>query len=92
MLFRSVQGFPEVIYHDVYPGIDLRVYAYYQTLKYEFVVQPGADAEQIRLVYSGADGLSLMDNRLIIKTSVNEFRENAPYMMNELCDARPLKA
>ncbi|MBO0949027.1 DUF7948 domain-containing protein [Fibrella forsythiae] len=75
----GVRGFPEVIYHDVYPGIHLRIYAYYQTLKYEFVVQPGADPARIQLAYAGADQLSLTDNRLIIKTSVNEFRENAPY-------------
>ncbi|RYF72322.1 MAG: PKD domain containing protein, partial [Cytophagaceae bacterium] len=75
----GVRGFPEVIYHDVYPGINLRIYAYYQTLKYEFVVQPGADPAKIQLTYTGADQLSLTDNRLIIKTSVNEFRENAPY-------------
>ncbi|WP_375445064.1 gliding motility-associated C-terminal domain-containing protein [uncultured Fibrella sp.] len=75
----STRGFPEVIYHDVYPGINLRIYAYYQTLKYEFVVQPGANPANIQLAYSGTDQLSLTDNRLIIKTSVNEFRENAPY-------------
>ncbi|MEZ0486431.1 DUF7948 domain-containing protein [Fibrella aquatica] len=75
----GVRGFPEIIYHDVYPGINLRIYAYYQTLKYEFVVQPGANPAVIKLAYSGADQLSLTDNRLIIKTSVNEFRENAPY-------------
>ena len=75
----GVRGFPEVIYHDVYPGINLRIYAYYQTLKYEFVVQPGANPTAIRLTYSGAEQVSLANNRLIIKTSVNEFRENAPY-------------
>ncbi|HEX9955892.1 MAG TPA: PKD domain containing protein, partial [Fibrella sp.] len=75
----GVRGFPEVIYQDVYPGINLRIYAYYNTLKYEFVVQPGADPANIRLAYSGADQLSLNDNRLSIRTSVNEFRENAPY-------------
>lgn len=75
----GVRGFPEVVYHDVYPGINLRIYAYYQTLKYEFVVQPGANPASIQLGYSGADRLSLTDNRLTVKTSVNEFRENAPY-------------
>ncbi len=59
----GVRGFPEVIYHAVYPGINLRIYAYYETLKYEFVVQPGANPGNIQLAYSGADQLSLADNR-----------------------------
>ncbi|MBO0935328.1 gliding motility-associated C-terminal domain-containing protein [Fibrella sp. HMF5335] len=75
----GVAGYSEVVYHNLYPGIDLRVFAYYQTLKYEFVIQPGADPDQIKLAYEGADQLSLADSRLRIQTSVNEFRENAPY-------------
>ena len=75
----GVAGYSEVIYHNLYPGIDLRVFAYYETLKYEFIVQPGANADQIKLAYDGADKLMLSDNRLRIQTSVNEFRENAPY-------------
>ncbi len=75
----NAPAFGEVIYHDLYPGIDLRVYAYYQTLKYEFVVRPGADPAQIRLVYAGADRLHLADGKLLVETSVTTFAENKPY-------------
>ena len=82
----GARGFAEVIYADVYPGINLRVYAYYQTLKYEFVVQPGANPAQIRLAYAGADALMLADNRLTISTSVTDFRENAPFSFTTRAD------
>lgn len=75
----GVTGYSEIIYHNLYPGIDLRVFAYYETLKYEFIVQPGASPDQIKLAYAGADKLILAENRLQIQTSVNEFRENVPY-------------
>lgn len=75
----GVTGYSEVVYHNLYPGIDLRVFAYYETLKYEFLIQPGANPDLIRLAYDGADQVLLADNRLRIQTSVNEFRENAPY-------------
>jgi gliding motility-associated-like protein len=75
----GVTAFGEVIYHDLYPGIDLRVYAYYQTLKYEFVVRPGADPDQINLVYAGADRLRLAEGKLLVETSVTTFAENKPY-------------
>ncbi len=75
----NAPAFAEVTYQDLYPGINLRVYAYYQTLKYEFVIQPGADPEQIKLVYAGADRLRLTDGKLTIETSVTTFSENKPY-------------
>jgi gliding motility-associated-like protein len=75
----GARGYAEVRYEDLYPGIALRVYAYYETLKYEFEVRPGADPAQIQLAYEGATQLELANNRLTVHTSVNEFRENAPY-------------
>ena len=72
-------AFGEVIYSSIYPGIDLRIYAYYQTLKYEFIVQPGADPSVIRLAYKGANSIRLSDSRLIVDTSVQSFSENKPY-------------
>jgi PKD repeat protein len=72
-------AFAEVIYHDLYPGINLRVYAWYQTLKYEFVIRPGADPDQIKLVYAGADRLRLAEDKLLVETGVTTFAENKPY-------------
>ena len=75
----NVPAFGEVIYHDLYPGIDLRLYAYYQTLKYEFTVRPGADPAMIRMIYSGADRLHITDDRLLIETSIQTVSESRPY-------------
>ncbi len=71
--------FGEVIYHEIYPGIDLRIYAFYETLKYEFTVKPGADPTPIRLNYAGADAVSLYAGKLVVNTSVTQFSEKAPY-------------
>lgn len=68
-----------VTYKNVYPGIDVRYYSESGYLKYEFVVHPGADPSQIVMNIEGADGLSLKNNTLIIKTSVNEVKELSPY-------------
>lgn len=75
----NVPAFAEIIYHDLYPGIDLRLYAYYQTLKYEFIVQPGTDPATIRLAYRGADRLGISSDRLIVETSVQTISESRPY-------------
>jgi gliding motility-associated-like protein len=76
----GVRGFEEVLYTDVYQGIDLRIYLHQFKLKYEFIVKPQADPSQIRLKYSGAEQLSLNETgQLVIKTSVGTFKEAEPY-------------
>ncbi len=75
----NAPAFGEVIYHDIYPGIDLRIYSFYETLKYEFTVKPGADPTPVRLTYAGADAVTIYDGKLVVKTSVTSFSEKEPY-------------
>ncbi|WP_229321002.1 gliding motility-associated C-terminal domain-containing protein [Larkinella knui] len=79
----AVPAFGEVIYHEIYPGIDLRLFAYYQTLKYEFIVKPGADPSVIRLRYAGASAVRLEKGQLLVETSLLPFREEKPYSFTE---------
>src|ERR1043166_2428889 len=51
----------KVLYREVYRGIDLVYYGEQGQLEYDFVVQPGAAPEEIRLQFEGAEGL-LLDN------------------------------
>ena len=71
--------FQSVTYKDMYPGIDVKYYSEYGNLKYEFVVNPGADPSQIIMKFDGVDKLSTRNSELIIKTSVGEVRELYPY-------------
>jgi gliding motility-associated-like protein len=76
----DVSAFGEVLYKNLYPGIDLRVFAYQSTLKYEFLVQPGADASRIALRYEGASGLTTNEHgQLVVETSVGAYKEAKPY-------------
>ncbi|TKT91641.1 gliding motility-associated C-terminal domain-containing protein [Dyadobacter frigoris] len=73
-------AFEEVIYENIYKGIDLRIYIYDTKLKYEFIVHPLADASQIKLKYEGATDISVNESgQTIVKTSVGEFKEAQPY-------------
>jgi gliding motility-associated-like protein len=80
----NVPSFGEIIYRDVYPGIDFKMYAFRETLKYEFLVAPNADASKIKLHYTGSKELKLTDNQLSVQTSVNSFRELKPYTYQEI--------
>ena len=80
----NVPSFGEIIYHDLYPGVDLKLYAFRQTLKYEFIAQPQADVAKIRLRYEGSQSLKIAQNQLQIETSVNRFAEQKPFTFQEI--------
>ena len=58
-----------VRYHDLYPGIGLLYKGNWSVLKHEFIVSPDADADLIRMKYSGADAL-LIDKSGSLKITV----------------------
>jgi len=72
-------SFQAVNITNLYPNIDLRYYTDRGMLKYDLVVHPGGDPEQIELQYNGVNGLSLKDRELAIQTSLGERREGSPY-------------
>src|SRR5439155_4368962 len=75
----DVSGFSEIIYHDVWKGVDLRLYGNGPNLEQEFIVAQGADYSQVRIAYQGIEGLKLeRGGSLLIKTATGQMRESAP--------------
>jgi gliding motility-associated-like protein len=74
-----VYGYGEVTYKKIYNGIDLKWYSSGEHIKYDFIVQRGADVNQIQITYKGTDGLELKDGNLIIHNTVNTITESKPY-------------
>lgn len=58
----GVPHFSRVRHEGVYPGVDLVYYGAQGSLEYDFIVAPGADAQNIELEFSGQDSLSLDEN------------------------------
>ncbi|MEI6575672.1 MAG: PKD domain-containing protein [Bacteroidota bacterium] len=75
----GVSLFHSVTYPSLYQGIDLNVGNDGLNLKYEFLVNAGADPFLIRLEYEGTDGIALSEGNLVIKTSVDNIIEQRPY-------------
>jgi gliding motility-associated-like protein len=73
---RVYQG---ITVRNVYPNVDVRYYTDNGTLKYDIIVRPGADINQIAMKYDGADKLSVKNKELVIATSVGDLRESSPY-------------
>jgi gliding motility-associated-like protein len=82
---RDVSTFGEVVYKNLYPGIDFRIFAYQATIKYEFIVAPGADPSKITMDYRGANRVAINSGEQIaIETSVRTFKEAKPYSYQEV--------
>jgi hypothetical protein len=71
-----------LLYRDVWPGIDLRMYLTLQGVKYDFVVHPGADPRRIAFVYDGGKQPTMHENGdFSIATPLGTIGERAPYVI-----------
>lgn len=76
----KARSFTKVTYKDIYPNIDWVLYIKDNKLKYDFVVHKGGDASKIKLVYEGADDLSIKDGgSLVATTPFGSITEAKPY-------------
>ena len=75
----GVGVFQSVFYHDLYDGIDLKVYTASNAMKYDFIVRQGGNPDNIAMRYEGVDDLRMQNGNLIIKTSVSDIVEIRPF-------------
>lgn len=69
----------EVVYRNLWPGVDLTFRGTAGTLKYSFLVRPGADASAIRLAYRGARALSVDEKgNLHVRTAIASLLDGRP--------------
>jgi len=68
-----------VNYSDLYQGISLKTFSNANDVRYDFTVNPFADASVIKLKFTGQDKLSVKDGNLVMATSVGEIVQQAPY-------------
>lgn len=83
--YTELPTYREVVYRELWPGIDLVFRGENGHLKYDFVVQPGANWKDIRIAYHGAEGLSLdKEGNLLISTSLGVLTEQRPVSYQEI--------
>ena len=75
----NLETYQELVYRELWPGIDMVFRGDGGELKYEFQLDPGADPRDIRLDYDGASGLSLdSDGDLVIDTPLGVLNDARP--------------
>jgi len=79
----NVPSYAEIRYSDIYPGIDLVFSIEGEILKYEFVVNPGANPNDIILQWDGVEKLQLNANGEIdFSVGSFDFTDKAPVSYN----------
>ncbi|MCS6822177.1 MAG: PKD domain-containing protein, partial [Microscillaceae bacterium] len=80
----DLPAFSELIYKDIYPNIDLRIFEHYHNLKYEFILHPQANPDQIRLKYNHVSKISLENGHLLIETPLMKIVEKKPHTFQNI--------
>ena len=79
----------QIVYRELWPGVDLQLRDVAGTLKYEFRVRPGASPAHIRLAYEGANGLSIdSSGAMRIDTALGVLKDAAPVSYQTIDNAR----
>lgn len=74
----GVPLYDHVTYDQLYPGIDLHFYGKDMSLKYDFIVAPEVDPDQIEMDFEGVDKLKIEDGNLVVQLSFRNVIEQAP--------------
>ncbi len=74
-----VSVFKRVRQSELYAGIDLLLYDKQGNMKYDLIVSPNTDPNQIEMRFNGVDDLSIRDGNLVVSTKVNEVVEKRPF-------------
>jgi PKD repeat protein len=85
----NVPMYDSILYHDLYPGINLRYYGKEGALKREFSVAPGADPALISVQYSGISSIRVEEDGSLNITTVNGMlHESAPVSYQDIMGRR----
>jgi hypothetical protein len=71
--FVGVPNYKELYYENIYDGIDLKYYYKGNSLKYDFIVHPGSNINDIKIRYNGIKRIEIdNEGNLIMKSSFGD--------------------
>lgn len=72
------KAYNRIVLQNKQTGISMELIGYADFVKINFILLPNADLSKLALVYEGIDSLALHQNALVVNTSVNRVKEEAP--------------
>ncbi|QAY65095.1 SBBP repeat-containing protein [Paenibacillus protaetiae] len=83
--YTDIPAFLRIFYAELWPGINLVFRSEGAGIKYEFIVQPGANEDFIRFAYAGAEKVSLdEEGNLVVDTAIGALIDPRPVCYQEI--------
>ncbi|MFC2157746.1 SBBP repeat-containing protein [Acidobacteriota bacterium] len=68
-----------VLYKEIYPNIDLKIYGIEKQIEYDWIIHPGGDPEEIKFEYENTKGTRIdKDGNLLIESRFGELVHKNP--------------
>lgn len=86
----NITTYRSVVYHNAYPGIDLKFYGVGRQLEYDIILQPGADPNRVKFRLSGIKDLTISEEGdLLVQLPNGGFLiQKKPLLYQEIKGAR----
>jgi gliding motility-associated-like protein len=75
----NVKAYTEVYIENVFDKIDFRIYGLDESLKYEYIVKPNGNPEDIKIAYKGSEAITIVNKELVLKTKFGSIKEFEPF-------------
>jgi len=90
---RDVPHYAKVRYREIYRGVDLVFYGNQRQIEYDFILQPGANPDAIKLDFEGADRMEIDGGgNLLLGVDGEEMRQRKPVVYQEINGERRIVA
>lgn len=76
--YSGASSYEKLSYQEIYPNINMEIYSKDDYLKYDFIVDPGGNTNDIKVQYKNVDGLKLNYGILEIELSTGVVKELRP--------------
>ena len=78
--FTNIQGYKRLTYNNLYDHINLEYYHKNGKLKFDYILEPGANIKDIQLSYTGVESVSINNqDQLVIQAKDGTLIEELPY-------------
>ncbi|MCB9197095.1 MAG: gliding motility-associated C-terminal domain-containing protein [Flavobacteriales bacterium] len=75
----NVPAYGKIYAKDIYEGIDYTFYEQFGKTKYDFIISPEGNPNDIKIYYEGIEDISLKKGHLVLSTAIGDVIEQSPY-------------
>jgi|GEM_PF-2124647 len=74
---KNVKSYKDIRLNNIFEGIDIKYYFDEGEVRYDFIIKPYADPNQIIMNIKGATSTEIINNELVMNTSLNPVIQNS---------------